>query len=101
MTTDDTLAAFFAQDEPPARDPAFVLGVAEAIAAQDFRRDIVRRGALAIAVGAIAWTLAPLVPDLGGTPVLPLVILAAVVAGAGVLAPRLLRLIPVFGPTRA
>lgn len=101
MNTDDKIAAFFAQDEPPARDSGFALGVAEAIAAREFRLSILRRGALAIAIGAVAWTLAPLVPDLGDTPASSLVLLAAVVAGMGGLAPRLLRRIPVFGPTRA
>lgn len=49
MTPEETLAAFFAEAEPPARDFAFQAGVAERIA---------RRRAFATVVALIPWTIA-------------------------------------------
>lgn len=101
MSADAKLAAFFARDEVPAHDPAFTLGVAESIARREFWMAMLRRGALAIAIGAVAWTLAPLAGGIGLSLGSPLVLTAAFIAGAGALAPRMLKTIPVFGPTRA
>lgn len=101
MNKDAKLAAFFARDEGPEHDPAFSLGVAEAIARRAFWMAMLRRGALAIAIGTVAWALAPLAGGVGAALGSPLVLTAALVAGAGALAPRILTAIPAFRPTRA
>lgn len=72
---DDHLAALFAQDLPPARDPAFSVAVLEAVARRRFQRELAFVAAVSLtgaAALAVLWpVLQPalhlLARDLGPT----------------------------------
>lgn len=80
---DDRLKALFAQDEPPARDPAFSTAVMEEIARRRFLADVALLGAAAAAGGFVLWalwpTLSPMLTTLsqGLVPVVACLTLAA------------------------
>lgn len=84
---DDQLAALFAQDLPPARDPAFSVAVLEALARRRFQRELVWVGVASLAGAAALAVLWPvlrpalrlLAQDLGPT-CLALAMAAAIVA---------------------
>ena len=101
MTHDDTLAAFFAAEEAPARDVQFTLMVADRIANAELRRTLATRGAITVAIGAVAWGVAPLLGEISPVLTSPFVILGALVAGAGILLPKVLDRIPLLRTTRA
>jgi len=62
------LKALFAEDEPPARDPAFSTAVMEELARRRFAADIALLAAVAVGCGFALWLvwprLAPLMPTL-------------------------------------
>lgn len=101
MTKDDKLAAFLATDLPPANDPAFVSGVAEAVAKRRLRVALALSGALAIALGAVTWAVAPAMDDLGGVLTTPGLPIAALVVALGVFGPQIMRGITRLAPTRS
>jgi hypothetical protein len=66
---DDRLAALFAEDEPPARDPAFSAAVMQEIARRRFQTDVALLSGAAAIGGVVLWvlwpTLAPALAVLG------------------------------------
>ncbi|MBX3482295.1 hypothetical protein [Phenylobacterium sp.] len=82
--TDAHLKALFAQDEPPARDPAFSAAVMEAVARRRFLLDVAWLSGATLIGGLILWALwpvlHPLLAQVGGQlgPVAAAVTLAAV-----------------------
>lgn len=56
---DDHLAALFAQDLPPARDPAFSAAVLEALARRRFRRELAVIALASLAAAAALTVLWP------------------------------------------
>jgi len=64
MIDDARLAALWSLDEPPARDPAFVLATLDRLARRRFRADITRLLPLFVAVAAACWAIAPAVEAL-------------------------------------
>lgn len=101
MTNDDKLAAFLAADEAPMNDPAFVTGVAEAVAKRRLRIALALSGALAVALGAVTWAVAPAMDDLGGVLTTPGLPVAALVVALGAFGPQILRGITRLAPTRS
>jgi hypothetical protein len=62
MTDPDTLlAGLWAEDEPPARDPAFVAATMQAAARRRFRRQLLALAPTTVAAAAVAWSAAPFV----------------------------------------
>jgi hypothetical protein len=61
---DDRLRALFAEDEPPARDPAFSAAVIEAIVRRRFLVDLGMLTGLSGVGGAALWALWPVVQPL-------------------------------------
>lgn len=55
----DRLAALFAADLPPARDPTFQAEVLAAVARREFQRDLMSLGTLTAVGGALLWVLWP------------------------------------------
>lgn len=101
MTNDDKLAAFLAADDAPANDPAFVSDVAEAVARRRLRVGLALSGALAVALGAVTWAIAPAMDDLGGALTTPGLPVAALVVALGAFGPQILRGITRLTPTRS
>ncbi|MEN0651808.1 MULTISPECIES: hypothetical protein [Hyphobacterium] len=101
MTNEDKLTAFLAADLPPAADPAFVSGVAEAVAKRRLRVALSLAGALAIALGAVAWAIAPTMDAFGGLLTTPGLPVAALVVALGAFGPQLVRGITRLAPTRS
>lgn len=101
MTKDDKLTAFLASDEAPAADPGFVSGVAEAVAKRRLRVALALSGALTVALGAVAWALAPALSDLGGLLTTPGLPVAALIVALGAFGPKLVRGITRLAPTRS
>ena len=101
MTNDDKLAAFLAADEAPANDPSFVSGVAEAVARRRLRVALALSGALAIALGAVTWAVAPAMDNLGSLLTTPGLPVAALVVALGAFGPQLIRGITRLAPTRS
>lgn len=64
MTDDNRLAALWALDEPPARDPAFVLATLDRLTRRRFRTKVVRLLLLFVATAAVCWAIAPSVDAL-------------------------------------
>jgi len=56
---DDRLKALFAEDLPPARDPAFSVAVIERLARRRCLQDLVLLGALSAVGGLALWGLWP------------------------------------------
>lgn len=56
---DDRLKALFAQDLPPARDPAFQAAVMERVARRQLAGDLALLGGVAVAGAAALWGLWP------------------------------------------
>ena len=70
MTQDDVrLKDLFAQDEPPARDPAFSTAVMEKVARRRFVVDVARLSGATALGGLVLWALwpalTPVLTDLG------------------------------------
>lgn len=61
MTPDDTIAAFFAEQAPPARDLAFQAVVAERIARRRAWMTVLALAPWTIAAAAILWAVGPVV----------------------------------------
>jgi hypothetical protein len=61
---DDRLRALFAQDEPPARDPAFSAAVLEGIVRRRFMIDLAMLSGVSAVGGASLWALWPLIQPL-------------------------------------
>ena len=101
MTPDDTLNAFFAADEAPEHDPGFTLDVAERIARREFHTTLVRRAAMTVALGAVAWGAAPLLGNLGEMVLTPTILIAGLVAGIGAFVPKIMEWIPLPASTRS
>lgn len=88
---DDQLAALFAQDAPPARDPAFSAAVLETLARRRFQRELAFVAAVSLAAAAglaVLWpviqpTLRLLAQGLGPTAVSLAVALAIVAVATG------------------
>lgn len=59
MTDDARLKALFAEDEPPARDPAFSAAVMEAVARRRFVLDVAWLSGATLIGGAVLWALWP------------------------------------------
>ena len=57
--SDDRLKALFAQDEPPARDPAFQTAVMEAVMRREFRADLLVLAGGTLVGGLALWALWP------------------------------------------
>jgi hypothetical protein len=82
---DDRLKALFAQDEPPARDPAFSTAVMEAVVRRRFIEDLALLSGVTLVGGAVLWalwpSLSPVVTSLsqGLAPVAACLTLAAIV----------------------
>lgn len=72
MTPEQKLAALFAAEAPPARDYAFLVGVAQRIAARRAWLTVAALAPWAIAATAILWAIAPLASGLveGAAPLL-------------------------------
>jgi hypothetical protein len=67
MDADDRLKALFAEDEPPARDPAFSAAVMAEIARRRFLGDLSLLAAATAAGGFLLWAVWPsLEPALTG-----------------------------------
>jgi hypothetical protein len=64
MTEDSRLASLWALDEPPARDPAFVLATLDRLARRRFRTKVARLVPLFVATMAVCWAIAPSVEAL-------------------------------------
>jgi hypothetical protein len=64
MTDDSRLAALWALDEPPARDPAFVLATLDRLARRRFRIRVARLVPPFVATMAVCWAIAPSVEAL-------------------------------------
>jgi hypothetical protein len=85
---DDRLRSLFAQDEPPARDPAFSAAVMEEIARRRFLADVGLLSGVTVAGGLVLWSLwpslAPVLTDLaqGLAPVVACITLAATAVAA-------------------
>ncbi|MBL8552971.1 MAG: hypothetical protein JNL41_01745 [Phenylobacterium sp.] len=62
--TDAHLKALFAQDEPPARDPAFSAAVMEAVARRRFVLDVAWLSGAALIGGLLLWALWPVLHPL-------------------------------------
>ncbi|HEX5377106.1 MAG TPA: hypothetical protein VFW47_00955 [Phenylobacterium sp.] len=58
---DDRLAALFAADLPPARDPGFQAEVLEGLARRRFQADLMWLASAAVVSGAALWLLWPVV----------------------------------------
>lgn len=101
MTNEDKLAAFLAADAPRAVDPDFVTRVAGAVARRRLRLALALSGALATALGAVTWAVAPALDDLGGVLTTPGLPVAALVVALGVLGPYFIRGITRLAPTRS
>ncbi len=84
---DDRLAAFFAAELPPARDPGFQARVLEQVARRRFMADLIMLGSVTTVSAAILWlvwpTLWPVLEALGQGRAPGL---AAVVAAASIVA---------------
>ena len=65
--TDDSLAALWALDQPPAQDPAFVLAVLDRLARRRFRIRVVRLVPPLVATIAVCWAIAPSVDAVLGS----------------------------------
>ena len=61
---DDRLRALFAQDEPPARDPAFSSAVMEAIVRRRFMIDLAMLSGVSAVGGVSLWALWPVIQPL-------------------------------------
>ncbi len=62
MTDPDRLLdSLWAEDEPPARDPAFVIAVMETTARRRLLWQVLLLAPLAAAAGAMLWALGPMV----------------------------------------
>ena len=61
---DGRLRALFAQDEPPARDPAFSSAVMEGIVRRRFMIDLAMLSGVSAVGGASLWALWPVVQPL-------------------------------------
>lgn len=78
MTDDSRLAALWVLDEPPARDPAFVLATLDRLARRRFRIRVARLVPLFIATMAVCWAIAPSVEALLQSGGVAVVIAAAI-----------------------
>ncbi len=58
---DVLLAALWAEDEPPARDPAFIIAVMEATARRRFRLGVLALLPLTGVASAVFWALGPVI----------------------------------------
>ena len=87
--------------DAPANDPAFVSGVAEVVARHRLRVGLALSGALAVALGAVTWAIAPAMDDLGGVLTTPGLPVAALVVALGAFGPKLVRGITRLAPTRS
>ena len=56
---DDRLKALFAQDEPPARDPAFSMAVMEQVMRQRFREDVALLSGVSVIGAGALWLVWP------------------------------------------
>jgi hypothetical protein len=61
MTADDRLKALFAQDEPPARDPAFSAAVMEKMVRRRWLQDLGLLAGVSAVGGTALWGFWPLV----------------------------------------
>ena len=77
MMDDDRLAALWALDEPPARDPAFVPAVLDRLERRGFRTKVVRLVPLFVATIVVCWVIAPSIDALLQSDGAALVIAAA------------------------
>ena len=77
MMDDDRLAALWALDEPPARDPAFVLAVLDRLARRRFRVKVAQLVPLLVATMVVCWVIAPSIDALLQSDGAALVIAAA------------------------
>jgi len=59
MTPDDRLKTLFAQDEPPARDPAFSAAVTERLVRRRWLQDMALLAGLTLVGGLALWALWP------------------------------------------
>ena len=59
---DQLLAGLWAQDEPPARDPAFVIAAMERIERRRLLEGVLALVPVALAASLLLWALAPLGP---------------------------------------
>lgn len=86
---DARLRALFAQDEPPARDPAFSTAVMEKVARRRFAVDIARLAGATALGGLVLWAvwpaLAPILAGLGPD-LMPVAACLTLAAGAVLLA---------------
>lgn len=93
MDADARLKALFAQDEPPARDPAFSAAVMAEVARRRFVADVALLAAAAAGGGFVLWalwpTLSPLVTTVSQGLVPVVACLALAVAAVAVLDGRL------------
>jgi len=70
MNAERKLAVLWAEGEPPARDPAFSYAVAARIERRRMWGELLDLAPLVVALGVLAWALAPTVETmLGGDPV--------------------------------
>jgi hypothetical protein len=63
---DQLLSALWAEDEPPARDPAFVAATLQAVARRRFQRQLLALAPTTVAAAAVAWSAAPFVARIFG-----------------------------------
>jgi hypothetical protein len=56
---DDRLKALFAQDEPPARDPAFSMAVMEQVMRQRFREEVALLSGVSVIGAGALWLVWP------------------------------------------
>ncbi len=60
---DQLLAALWAQDEPPARDPAFVIAAMDRIERRRLLQGVLALVPAALASAVVLWALAPVIAD--------------------------------------
>jgi hypothetical protein len=96
---DARLKALFAEDAPPARDPAFSAAVMEALARRRFRMDLALLAGVSGLGGLALWALWPVLQPLVTDASQALFPAAAVLAGAaGLILVLNGRLAPAFDP---
>ncbi len=80
--TPESLKALFALDQAPAHDPLFVLEVLRHIEKRRFWSALVEAVPVVMAIGVVAWAMAPMLENLSNEAAIAFVLLTAAVFSA-------------------